>query len=192
MVVTPCGAEPGAASAAPGPQPGVPGAAAPAAFVASVPAAAAAAWLVRERLTAWLTAVRWPALAGEDVVFAVSEAVSNCIEHAYPSGMPGAVIEISALIEHAPGTTDQPAVAGSGSDQLPGGTDAPGPGRRLRIRVRDFGRWRPAPPDPGHRGRGLQMMIALMSEVLLHYSDTGRPGTEVTMVSRIVASQPQG
>lgn len=59
-------------------------------------------------------------------------------------------------------------------------------GQRLRIYVRDHGTWRPVPPDPSYRGRGLQMMIALMSDVVIHHSDTGRSGTEVILVSPTV------
>ena len=64
-----------------------------------MPAAATTAWALRERFTEWLTALHWPDLTIEDVVFALSEAVSNCAEHAYPPDATDPVIEISATIE---------------------------------------------------------------------------------------------
>jgi anti-sigma regulatory factor (Ser/Thr protein kinase) len=158
--------------------------AAPTAFLATVPAAATTAWLLRERFTAWLTALRWPDLAIEDVVFALSEAVSNCTEHAYPPDAPDPVIEISATIE-----------PGHITERAPGGrtrpdTAAQSPGQRLRIRIRDHGTWRPIPPGPSYRGRGLQMMTALMDDVVIHHSGTDHPGTEVILVSPTVAPTP--
>jgi anti-sigma regulatory factor (Ser/Thr protein kinase) len=136
------------------------------------------AWLIRQRLTGWLSALGWPELAVEDVVFAVSEAVSNCAEHAYPPDTPDPVIEVSAVIEPAPGDGKRPGV----EDQQPG--------QRVRIRVRDHGTWRPVGPGPSHRGRGLHMMIALMDDVVIHHSDTGRAGTEIVMISPTVVPAP--
>jgi anti-sigma regulatory factor (Ser/Thr protein kinase) len=176
----------------------VPAAAAvPSAFVATLPAAATTSWLVRERFTTWLAALGWPVLAVEDVVFAVSEAVSNCAEHAYPPGTPDAVVEISAVVEPAPAGQDQRADpdAGDGHGQRESGQHRADArylqtGQRLRIQVRDHGTWRPVPPDPSYRGRGLQMMIALMRDVVIHHSDTGRSGTEITLVSPTVVPAP--
>jgi anti-sigma regulatory factor (Ser/Thr protein kinase) len=39
--------------------------------------------VVRDEVGRWLTVLGWPADQGEDIVLAVSEAVSNAIEHAY-------------------------------------------------------------------------------------------------------------
>ncbi len=154
------------------------------AFVATVPAAATAAWLLRERFTAWLTALRWPDPVIEDVVFALSEAVSNCAEHAYPPDADAPVVEISATIETGDSSERTPA------DQDPPDTTARQPGQRLRIRVRDHGTWRPIPPEPSYRGRGLHMMAALMDDVVIHHGGAGQPGTEVILVSPTVTAVP--
>lgn len=168
----------------------------PSAFIANLPAAATTAWLVREWLTTWLAALGWPAMALEDVVFAVSEAVSNCTEHAYPPGTADPVIEISAVAEPAPADQNQraasqaehgPRRAGARDQQIARGQQIK---QRLRIRVRDHGTWRPISRDPSHRGRGLQMMVALMHDVVIHHSDTGRAGTEVILVSPTVIPTP--
>lgn len=98
-----------------------------------MPAAPTTAWAIRERFTEWLTALRWPALAIEDVVFALSDGVSNCAEHAYPPDAPDPVIEISAtietgdVIERAPVDQDQPDTKAQPTNQ------------RLRIQIRDHG-----------------------------------------------------
>jgi anti-sigma regulatory factor (Ser/Thr protein kinase) len=81
---------------------------------------------------------RWAAHAGlstrdvGDLVLASYEALANAVEHAYPSGE-GPVDLVAAR------TTDS----------------------RVLITVRDHGRWRPPPADPGSRGRGLPMIKAL-------------------------------
>ncbi len=49
-------------------------------------------------------------------------------------------------------------------------------GREVAIAVRDFGRWRP--PRPSDRGRGLNLMEALMHSVEI---ESGPKGTEVRM-----------
>jgi anti-sigma regulatory factor (Ser/Thr protein kinase) len=153
----------------------------PTGFVVTLPATATTAWMVRERFDEWLTGLRWPALVIEDVVFALSEAVSNCTEHAYPPGASDAVVEISATIE------SDNVIERSPADGNRPGTTAQQPGERLRIRIRDYGTWRPVPPEPSYRGRGLQMMTALMDDVVIHHSGTGRSGTEVILVSPTVA-----
>jgi anti-sigma regulatory factor (Ser/Thr protein kinase) len=124
-----------------------------------------------------LTALGWPAAAVEDVVFAVSEAVSNCTEHAYPGGVPDPVVEIDAVVEPAPAEED-PRATGAEHEQRTG--------QRLTVEVRDHGTWRAVPPDPGHRGRGVRMMVALMNDVVIRRGDAGRPGTEVVLVSPTV------
>jgi anti-anti-sigma factor len=45
------------------------------------------------------------------------------------------------------------------------------------VQVRDFGRWRPVPTDSGHRGRGVQVLHAVGTDVRID-SDDG--GTTVT------------
>jgi anti-sigma regulatory factor (Ser/Thr protein kinase) len=48
-----------------------------------MPANSRAPGLVRAELKRWLAARAWPDEDGEDLEFAVSEAVSNAAEHAY-------------------------------------------------------------------------------------------------------------
>ncbi|HVL84129.1 MAG TPA: ATP-binding protein [Pseudonocardia sp.] len=119
----------------------------------------------RRRLQDWLAAHKWPAEHADDVVLAVSEALSNSIEHGYGVprdgvGHPGSV-EVSARI-----------VAGSGAV------------RRVETTVRDDGRWRP-PPDAGaHRRNGIPLMRAIMDTVGIEGTEQG---TTVVLLSRPVA-----
>jgi anti-sigma regulatory factor (Ser/Thr protein kinase)/anti-anti-sigma regulatory factor len=90
--------------------------------------------------------------AGHDqaaIVVATNEAVTNAIDHAYRDGASGTV-RIEALL------------------------DAYG---RACVTVFDHGRWRGAPVEPGHRGRGLTIMRSLMDSVEIDDDD----GTAVMM-----------
>jgi serine/threonine-protein kinase RsbW len=44
---------------------------------------------VRATIAEWLFLLHWPADDAEDLTLAVSEAVTNVIEHAYPADRPG-------------------------------------------------------------------------------------------------------
>jgi PAS domain S-box-containing protein len=68
----------------------------------------------------------------DDLQLALGEAAANSAEHAYPD------------------TDGEMRIA---LDRTPDG--------RVHAQVRDFGRWRPPPSDPGHRGRGLTLIHAL-------------------------------
>ncbi|HEX6403258.1 MAG TPA: ATP-binding protein [Pseudonocardiaceae bacterium] len=71
--------------------------------------------------------------SARDIVLAVSEAVSNAIEHAY---------------------LDQPA----GVMEVRGGIEAtPGGQRRVTIIVRDHGSWRPPTSGNENRRRGIRL-----------------------------------
>ena len=119
--------------------------------------------VARAALARWLTARNWPVEDGEDVVFAVSEAVSNAAEHAYSHGRSGVepgplvVVAVTELID---------------SDD-----------RRAKIVVEDFGAWRSESADEGRRGHGLRMIAALMESWTV---ERGRSGTRITMISRPV------
>lgn len=82
----------------------------------------------------------------EDLHLALGEAVANTIEHAYPGGPVG---EFTCRLER----------------------DRDG---AVHVEVRDEGTWRPAPVDPGYRGRGLAMINTLGVDVTLN---TTGPGT---------------
>jgi len=120
----------------------------------AVPAAAS---IVRERLRAWLRGFGWPDAELDDVVLAVHEAVSNSVEHGY-------------------------AGRDAGDVDVEGTRTVSGDGQRVRVVVRDQGRWRP-PGDPGYRGRGIAVMRGCMADVEL---TPGAGGTEVALVSRPV------
>ncbi|MEJ2886653.1 ATP-binding protein [Actinomycetospora aeridis] len=83
--------------------------------------------------------VREPALTErlEDVATAFYEALTNVVDHAYPEG--GGPVHVTARLA-ATGAPDRP---------------------WLEITVADRGGWRPAPEDPGHRGRGLLLLSGL-------------------------------
>src|SRR5436305_9295208 len=86
-----------------------------------LPADPIAISVARKQVRRWLARLSWPAGQLDDIVLAVSEAVSNAIEHAYLDQPPG-VVEVRGGIETTPGGQ-----------------------RRVTVIVRDHGRWRLAP-----------------------------------------------
>ena len=100
---------------------------------------------------------RWAALVGlsdevlDDLQYALGEAAANAVEHAYGDTVDG---EFHYTLDHRPG-----------------------PDGGVAVQVRDFGRWRPVPTDSGHRGRGVQVLHAVGTDVRID-SDDG--GTTVT------------
>ena len=77
--------------------------------------------VVREAMRSWLASAGVDAGDGEVVVLAAGELCANAVEHAYPAGSDAAV-EVALARE---------------------------PGGGLTLVVRDRGRWRPPPADPG-------------------------------------------
>src|SRR5689334_18712566 len=118
---------------------------------------------VRAALNRWLAGRNWPDEDSEDLVFAVSEAVSNAAEHAYRAG------------ESA--DQPEPLVAVVVTELI--GLD----GRRAKAVVDDFGGWRSKPSGKGTRGRGLAMIRMLVQSCVVDHNPTG---TRVTMISRPV------
>lgn len=158
-------------SAAPGDDHGVPPdggdrdpAASRAGIAMRLTAVAPTASIVRERVRRWLGPLGWPAHALDDVVLAVHEAVMNAVDHAYLA-MDVGDVEVSGVVLVDRG------------------------GARAKVTVRDHGRWRTPPREPGHRGRGLLVMRGCMSEVDIR---TGDGGTEVTMISAAVPVTVRG
>jgi PAS domain S-box-containing protein len=88
--------------------------------------------VVRHRLTDWLRAIGLPDQLIADVVLAVGEACTNCIEHAY-----------------------------SGRSQGPMRVEADVEGDEIHVKVVDFGSWKTPTADPNIRGRGLPLIRAL-------------------------------
>lgn len=122
-------------------------------FAVEIPAEPVRLSALRRSLEDWLT----DAGAGESDVaaieIAVLEAATNSVEHAYPDG---------------PGTV-----------RVEGMLDNQG---RICMTIIDRGRWRPAPADPGRRGRGLMMMRGCMDTVEL---EDGPDGTRMMLDRRL-------
>ncbi|HEV7187468.1 MAG TPA: ATP-binding protein [Blastococcus sp.] len=105
---------------------------------------------MRRELRPFLAASGLPDDDLDDLVLAACEAAGNGIEHARAPTRP--CIDVLAEID----------------------------GRRVRIVVRDHGRWDPERHDAGNRGRGLHMMQKLAAVSLT----SGPLGTSVTLRSR--------
>jgi anti-anti-sigma factor len=101
---------------------------------------------VRRELATWAMAATADPTTIADLQLAAGEAVANAVEHAYRD----AEVVGRAWLE---------VVAGPGED--------------ITVCVRDTGRWRPAPIDPGFRGRGLQIIERLAEEVDVGYGPNG-------------------
>lgn len=109
----------------------------------------------RSALATWLAPLPWPEETAQDLVFAASEAVTNCVDHAYTA--PGAVRH--AIVLEAGEHPDD--------DRI-----------RVEVTVADRGCWQDPPRDQGFRGRGIGMMRALTESVTL---DGSAGGTTVVL-----------
>ena len=114
---------------------------------------------VRRTVTAWTSAAGLPPETVDDLQLALGEALANAVEHAYPE--PGHSGQCEYSLAHEP----------DGS---------------IRARVRDSGTWRPAPADRGFRGRGIELIGALATDVTIGPAEGG--GTEVRF--RVVPPAP--
>lgn len=132
--------------------------------------------VVRERMRRWLAGIGWPARAADDIVLAVHEAVTNAVEHAYPDGGAGRLVEVTGVVE-SDVRCDGP------------GTRWHGGSRRVRVSIRDQGRWRADVHNRSDisraRGRGLVLMQAVTAEMTVTASAT--TGTTVVLLSESVA-----
>jgi anti-sigma regulatory factor (Ser/Thr protein kinase) len=115
------------------------------------PAAPLSVREMRRELRPFLTASRLPDGDLDDLVLAACEAAANGIEHARDPTQP--FFDVLAEID----------------------------GRRVRIVVRDYGRWDTERHDAGDRGRGLLMMTMLAAVSLA----SGPRGTSVTLHSLV-------
>jgi anti-sigma regulatory factor (Ser/Thr protein kinase) len=100
---------------------------------------------VRRMLDRWAHQAGLSPDSAADLELTVSEAVSNVVEHAYQDEPAG---EFDYLVRRE----------GNGV---------------VRVEVRDFGRWRPQPVDPGYRGRGLAVIRTLATDVALEGTSSG-------------------
>jgi anti-sigma regulatory factor (Ser/Thr protein kinase) len=134
----------------------------------AIPAQACAPWRVRRAVSDWLgglCGVSPLCDTGEDLVYAVSEAVANCVDHAYSGDGPGAVT-----------------VTVTGHIVRLGGARSPRVGClgpfRIELAIGDSGRWKEPAREPGDRGRGLRMIEAFVDALEV---DRARTGTTVTV-----------
>jgi anti-sigma regulatory factor (Ser/Thr protein kinase) len=118
-----------------------------------------AASITRHRLRRWLSALCWTDDQADDMVLAASEAVSNCIEHAYPPGATGH-LELHARVVEEPASS----------------------ARRVELTIQDHGSWKPAADDHAHR-RGLALMRGCTERLSISHSNYG---TTVTLLSKAV------
>jgi serine/threonine-protein kinase RsbW len=117
--------------------------------------------IARERVGNWLRALRWPPGQIDELVLAVSEAVSNSVEHGY--GVP-------------PETVGHPGVV-SVSGRLLVESDGY---RRVEFTVHDRGTWREPSNGVSGRGHGMLIMRGCVDVFTLDHED----GTTVVLLSR--------
>jgi anti-sigma regulatory factor (Ser/Thr protein kinase) len=96
---------------------------------------------IRQLLRRWLETRGASADEIYDIVVACQEACANAVEHAYRPGRHS--FELDAIYHDG----------------------------RVRVTIRDCGRWRP--PRGTHRGRGVMMMRGLMDSVDIEHTDEG-------------------
>src|SRR5690606_35162432 len=117
-----------------------------------------------DRFDHWLFALGWPTAQRQDLVLALSEAVSNSVEHGYgllagssPFGQGAIAVRADLLTEID--------------------------GRRVGLTVRDQGRWRePVVVPESFRGHGLSIMRASADQVTISGDDLG---TTMSLLSRL-------
>jgi anti-anti-sigma factor len=110
----------------------------PAPLTVQLPADPAQLRPLRRAIATWATDVALPPDAVQDLLLVVGEAVANAVEHAYRGPDPSGSVDVELAASPAGG---------------------------VAVTVRDRGTWRVAPADPGTRGRGLQIISALATDV---------------------------
>jgi anti-sigma regulatory factor (Ser/Thr protein kinase) len=101
---------------------------------------------IRSEVRRWLGSLGVTEEAASDVVFVVSEAASNAVEHAYRLPTADDIVELTFWTE----------------------------GAAICIQVADHGRWRaPVSSALSGRGRGIPAMRELMDSVLISYDGRG-------------------
>ena len=100
---------------------------------------------LRREMLRWLEPLALSDDAEDDLVLAVNEAASNCMEHAYRPATVGDTVDIRCWTEpHA-----------------------------VFVEIVDHGRWRTPTGEPTRRGRGIVMMQRLMTSVEIHHDTLG-------------------
>jgi anti-sigma regulatory factor (Ser/Thr protein kinase) len=100
---------------------------------------------MRTEVRRWLAPLALLGDAEDDVVLAVNEAASNCVDHAYAAANVDGTVELTFWTE----------------------------ARCVCIEIVDHGVWRTPADQPTGRGRGIDMMRRLMGSVLIHYDRRG-------------------
>jgi anti-sigma regulatory factor (Ser/Thr protein kinase) len=137
-------------------------AAAPSALALSLGAEWVAPSIVRQRVEQWLRALCWPPAQIDELVLAVSEAVSNSVEHGYR--VPSDVV-------------DHPGIVAVRGRVLP---EADGY-RRAEIVVHDDGDWREPEAGISSRGHGMLIMRTCTDRFSIAH---GADGTTVVLLGR--------
>jgi anti-sigma regulatory factor (Ser/Thr protein kinase) len=135
---------------------------APAALELALNAEWVAASLARDRVEHWLRALRWTPGQIDELVLAVSEAVSNSVEHGYDA--PADAIDHPGLIHVRSRVVTE-------SDGY----------RRAEFVVRDHGTWREPETGRSTRGHGMLIMRTCTDEFTV---DHDHRGTTVTLLGR--------
>ena len=104
-------------------------------------------WLaaIRAELRGWLAAFALSDELEDDVVLAVNEAASNCVEHAYAPETLDGTVELTLWTEHG----------------------------SICIEIVDNGEWRYRSCSATYRGRGIAIMERLMSFATIHHDGRG-------------------
>lgn len=113
-------------------------------FEVKVPAVTESLAALRQELRTWLEKSQVADGIVDDSLLAVTEVVSNAIEHGHDGAGTGTVA-VTASIAHG----------------------------ELRLTVQDSGTWRPPTDGPTDRGRGLQIVRAMMNEIDIEPSNSG-------------------
>ncbi len=97
---------------------------------------------VRRQVAVWAGGAALTAETVDDLQFALGEALTNIVDHAYAYAATPTEGDMDYRVEI-------------------GGDD------RVRVEVRDEGAWRAPPDDPGYRGRGLTSLEAISEELVV-------------------------
>jgi serine/threonine-protein kinase RsbW len=116
--------------------------------------------IARDWVRRWLTAHRWSPAHRQDLVLAISEAVSNSVEHGYGISANDAsrfVLDPSLKTIEVYGhvITNRDGV------------------RRVEFTIRDYGRWTPPAALYPRRGHGMMLMRACTDEVIIDHTPDG-------------------
>ena len=100
---------------------------------------------LRAEVRRWLAPLALPGDAKNDLLLAVNEAASNCVEHAYTPATVDGTVELTFWTEP----------------------------RSVCVEIVDHGAWRIPCGQSTGRGRGIAIMQRLIPVVLIHYDNRG-------------------